>query len=362
MEEILEHIKELEEEVAQLRTKLEVPVKIKRIEELQTMMSDASFWHDQAEAGKVVDEIKKLKAEVDDIEEITLMVDELNELAQLDDESLADDISTEFSKVNAKLKELHRALLFSGRFDSSDAIVELNSGAGGTESCDWVQMLYRMYTRWSENKKFSIRVLNEVKGDEAGIKNITFMVTGLRAYGLLKCEVGVHRLVRISPFDSNKRRHTSFASVDVVPDVADELEIKVNPDDLKIDTYRSSGAGGQHVNTTDSAVRITHIPTGIVVTCQNERSQHQNRLSAMKILTAKLYRIEEEKQKAQMQSLSGSKQRIEWGSQIRSYVLHPYLMVKDHRTGHEVPTAKDVLDGNIDSFIYAYLESMIGNN
>jgi peptide chain release factor 2 len=253
-------------------------------------------------------------------------------------------------------------LIFSGKFDKANAIVEINSGAGGTEACDWASMLFRMYYRWAEDKKFKLNVLNEVRGEEAGIKSITFFIQGSRAYGLLRSERGVHRLVRISPFDSNKRRHTSFASVDILPEIKEDIEIGIKSEDLRIDTYRASGAGGQHVNVTDSAVRITHVPSGIVVACQNERSQHQNKQSAIKILKAKLYELKEKENKTELEKMAGQKQRIEWGSQIRSYVLHPYLLVKDHRTNLEVHDARAVLDGKLDGFMYAYLNYEKGLN
>jgi peptide chain release factor 2 len=235
--------------------------------------------------------------------------------------------------------------------------VEINSGAGGTEACDWSNMLFRMYVKWAESKGFKLKVLDELRAEEAGIKSITFFIEGRRAYGLLRSERGVHRLVRISPFDANKRRHTSFASVDVLPEIKEDIEIEIKPEDLRIDTFRSSGAGGQHVNVTDSAVRITHLPSGIVVSCQNERSQHQNKYTAMKILKAKLYEIKEKENRKELEKVTGKKQKIEWGSQIRSYVLHPYLLVKDHRTNTEEHNARAVLDGQIDEFIYAYLRS-----
>ncbi len=241
----------------------------------------------------------------------------------------------------------------SDKHDNSNAIVMIHSGAGGTEACDWVSMLFRMYSMWAEKNGFKIEIMDLQAGDEAGYKSITFNVKGDFAYGLLKTEHGVHRLVRISPFDANKRRHTSFASVNVMPEIEDDIEIEIKPDELKIDTFRASGAGGQHVNKTDSAIRITHLPTGIVVTCQNERSQHKNKSYALKILKAKLYQLEQEKKQKELEQISGDKKKIEWGSQIRSYVLHPYKMVKDHRTNLEKRdmAAMKVLDGELDDFI-----------
>ena len=242
-----------------------------------------------------------------------------------------------------------------GEFDASNAILEINSGAGGTEAQDWAEMIYRMYLRWAERKGFKCEELEYVQGEVAGIKNVTILITGSYAYGFLRGEQGVHRLVRISPFDANKRRHTSFASVAVMPDIEDEIDIEINEKDLRIDTYRASGAGGQHINKTDSAVRITHIPTGIVVTCQNERSQHKNKAQAMKVLKARLYELEEEKKNVELNKIAGEKDKIDFGSQIRNYVLHPYKMVKDVRTNYEVGNAEGVLDGDLDGFMNAYL-------
>lgn len=245
--------------------------------------------------------------------------------------------------------------LFSGKYDSFNAICSLHAGAGGTEAQDWVEMLYRMYQRWANNNNYDLKETDKLSGDEAGIKSVTFIVSGKYAYGNLKTEIGVHRLVRISPFDSSKRRHTSFASFEVLPEIEDDINIEINEEDLRVDTYRASGAGGQHVNKTSSAIRITHIPTNIVVTCQSERSQIQNRETAMKMLKSKLYLLEEEKREKEKDQLKGKQEKIEWGSQIRSYVLHPYSLVKDHRTNYEVGNVQDVLDGNIDNFIKEYL-------
>lgn len=246
-------------------------------------------------------------------------------------------------------------ILFSGEHDMQDAIVSLHAGAGGTEAQDWVEMLCRMYTRWAESAGYQVQQMDFLAGDEAGIKSVTFLVKGLYAYGKLRCEQGVHRLIRISPFDSSGRRHTSFASVNVMPDISDAVEIKINTDELRIDTYRSGGAGGQHVNKTDSAVRITHIPTGIVVQCQNERSQHANRLAAMKILTARLYTLKQRERDKNLESLQGEYKEISWGSQIRTYTLNPFSLIKDHRTGLEDGNVQAVLDGRLDDFIYACL-------
>ena len=243
----------------------------------------------------------------------------------------------------------------SGKYDKNNAIITLHAGAGGTEAQDWCEMLYRMYTHWAERRGYSVETLDFLDGEEAGLKSITFLVEGLNAYGYAKCEKGVHRLVRISPFDSAARRHTSFASCEVMPEIDDDIEVDINPEDLRVDTYRSSGAGGQHINKTESAIRITHIPTGVVVTCQNERSQHKNRETAMKMLKSKLIEIAEREQKEKIEDLKGVQMEIGWGSQIRSYVFHPYTMVKDHRTNYEVGNINAVMDGDIDGFINAYL-------
>ena len=262
----------------------------------------------------------------------------------------------EASEVSRKIDELEFKCILSDEADKNSAIVSINAGAGGTESCDWAGMLQRMYLRWSEEHDHKVEVVDQLNA-EAGIKSVTFIVKGDYAYGYLKAEIGVHRLVRISPFDSNKRRHTSFASVDVIPDIDKNIKVEINENDIKIDTYRASGAGGQHVNVTDSAVRITHMPTGTVVQCQKERSQHKNKDTAMKLLKARLYELERRRQSEDLMQSYGDKKRVEWGSQIRSYVLHPYKMVKDHRTGEETSNAEKVLDGDLDRFIERYLKN-----
>ena len=272
------------------------------------------------------------------------------------------ELSTEAESIQAELARLELQTLLSGEHDANNAIVEINAGAGGTESCDWALILQRMYLRWAQEKGYKVEIIDEVPGEVAGIKSVTFEVVGPNAYGWLKAERGVHRLVRISPFDANKRRHTSFASVDVIPEVEESEEVQINPDDLRVDTYRSSGAGGQHVNKTDSAVRITHLPTGIVVAVQNERSQHKNRAMAMKILQARLVEKDIKEQEAKMAELRGEQQAIEWGNQIRSYVFQPYTMVKDHRTGHETGDIIRVMDGALDPFMQAYLQWKGGKN
>lgn len=273
------------------------------------------------------------------------------------DEDVEKEVREKLAELDAELSDIELTRMLGGEHDFSDAILSINPGAGGTEAQDWADMLFRMYLRWAERRGFKSDVIDYQPGDEAGIKGVTITVSGPYAYGYLSAEVGVHRLVRISPFDSNSRRHTSFASVFVYPDIEEEVEIEINEADLRIDTYRASGAGGQHVNKTDSAVRITHIPSGIIVQCQNERSQHKNKSTAMKVLKAKLYQLELENRKDEMQKLHDTKKKIEWGSQIRSYVLHPYRMVKDHRTSHETGKADAVLDGDLDQFMVKYLMS-----
>jgi peptide chain release factor 2 len=355
MEDIGKKIEELESEVAKFKVLLKIDEKKDAMQKLQMKMAEPGFWQDQKTSSSVVTELKDLKSDIDDWNVLNEKLQELEELFALSDLSLEEDLIKEITGLEDECEKLRLKILFSEQFDKANAIVEINSGAGGTEACDWANMLFRMYFRWAEDKGFKMKVLSEVKGEDAGIKNITFFVEGRRVYGLLKSERGVHRLVRISPFDANRRRHTSFASVGVLPEVKDEVDIEIKPEDLKIDTFRASGAGGQHVNVTDSAVRITHAPTGIVVSSQNERSQHQNKQAALSVLKAKLYELKEEEKKKELEKISGKKRKIEWGSQIRSYVLHPYLLVKDHRTNVENHNAKAVLDGKLDDFIYAYL-------
>lgn len=320
-----------------------------------------NFWDDRKKSQAVFDELNTLKR---NYEAVTNLKDEIEsnmEMIQLlkdaPDVELQEMLSDSIKDIKEKLESLEITLLLNGKYDSLGAIIEIHSGAGGTEACDWANMLYRMYTRWCEKNHFKIEEVSCEPGDEAGIKSVTALISGMNVFGYLKCERGVHRLVRISPFDSNSRRHTSFASVEVTPlfDGTD-VDIEIKDSDLKIDVYRSSGAGGQHVNKTESAVRITHLPTGIVVTCQNERSQIQNRERAMEVLKNKLYQLELQKREEKMQEMKGDMKKIDFGSQIRSYVMHPYSLVKDHRTNFENANVQDVLDGNIDAFINAYLK------
>ena len=321
-------------------------------------MTQGNFWDDQASANKVVRELKYLKSCVDPFDQNTKKVIDLKELLELsaDEPEYIDQIQKELEQLTAEVNRVELRSLLAGEFDQNNAILSINAGAGGTESCDWVSMLLRMYVRFAEGMGYKVKTIDMMHGEEAGIKSVTISVEGELAYGYLKCEKGVHRLVRISPFDSNKRRHTSFASVDVIPEIEDDIEVAINPDEIRVDIFRSSGPGGQSVNTTDSAIRITHFPTGIVVQCQNERSQLQNRLTAMKVLKAKIYEIKLQEQDARMQKEYGEKRKIEWGSQIRSYVVHPYSMVKDHRTDAETGNVQKVLDGDLMMFMEAFLK------
>ncbi len=310
-----------------------------------------SLKHEKQQIESQAKEIKELEEEID-----TLL--ELDEMSN-EDKSIKNEIASNVELLKKKIENAEIKLFLSNKHDSSNAIVTIHSGAGGTEACDWVSMLFRMYSMWAEKNNFSLEIMDIQAGDEAGYKSITFIVKGEFAYGYMRTEIGVHRLVRISPFDANKRRHTSFASVAVLPEINDDVEVNIKPDDLRIDTFRASGAGGQHVNKTDSAIRITHIPTGIVVSCQNERSQYKNKSFALKILKSRLYQFEQEKKQKRLDNLGGDKKKIEWGNQIRSYVLHPYKMVKDHRTNLEKKdmAALSVLDGNIDDFIKEALKN-----
>lgn len=326
-------------------------------------MARADFWEDQQNAQKVINELNHIKGKVNAFEEVTEKLDNVEVLYELvgeeNDPDLFNELKQEISSLRSNINNFELEMLLSEPYDANNAILELHPGAGGTESQDWASILLRMYQRWAESKNYKIETLNYLPGEEAGVKSVTLHIKGHNAYGYLKAEKGVHRLVRISPFDSSGRRHTSFVSCDVSPELSDDIDIEVRSEDIKVDTYRSSGAGGQHVNVTDSAVRITHLPTGIIVTCQAGRSQIQNREEAMKMLKSKLYQLEIERQKAELQEIKGEQKEIGWGNQIRSYVLHPYSMVKDHRTNLEVGNVQAVMDGDIDQFIDAYLRSQV---
>ncbi len=329
------------------------------LEGLRKKMEVPGFWDDVENANKVNRQIRPLEITINKSKELNSKLEDFETLLMLaeeeDDDSLDEEIETTGRELNKEISDYRLSALLNGEYDKNNAILTLHSGAGGTESQDWTSMLYRMYTRWAERRKFGVKVLDLQEGDEAGIKSVTMLIEGLNAYGYLRSEKGIHRLVRISPFDANARRHTSFASCDVTPELEDDDSIEINWDEVRIDTYRSSGAGGQHVNKTDSAVRMTHIPTGIVVQCQNERSQIQNREQATMMLKSKLAELKEREKLAQLNDLKGELKKIEWGSQIRSYVFHPYTMVKDHRTNEETGNINAVMDGDIDMFINAYL-------
>ena len=332
------------------------------IKELEAKTESPDFYSDMEAAGKVLQTVKGLKNKLERYEELYSAWEDLSTLVMLaieeDDESVLGEVKSGYSALKENLETMQLETLLSGKYDSKNAILTLHAGAGGTEAQDWCEMLFRMYTRWAERRGFKTETLDYLAGDEAGIKSVTFQINGLNAYGYAKCEKGVHRLVRISPFDASGRRHTSFASLEVMPEIDDEIEIDLNPEDLKIDTYRASGAGGQHINKTESAIRITHLPTGIVVTCQNERSQHKNKATALKMLKSKLVEIAEREQKEKIEDLKGVQLDNGWGSQIRSYVFHPYSMVKDHRTNYETGNTGAVMDGELDGFINAYLTAL----
>ena len=329
------------------------------LENLKQEQAKEDFWNDLQNAQNVNKSVSSLEGKISRYEKLVSRIDEVELLIQLCDEEQElgelEGIEGELQSLSDEIEKLRIETLLKGKYDSLNAILTLHAGAGGTEAQDWTQMLYRMYTMYAEKQGFKLKVLDYLDGDEAGIKSVSFMVEGENAYGYLKAEKGVHRLVRISPFDSNSRRHTSFASLEVAPEIIVDTEVKISPDELKVDTYRSSGAGGQHVNKTESAVRITHIPTGIIVQCQNERSQIQNREVCMRMLTSKLVEMKEREQMEQAQEIKGELKKIEWGSQIRSYVFQPYTMVKDHRTGCETGNVSAVMDGDLDEFITSYL-------
>ncbi|WP_082680481.1 peptide chain release factor 2 [Oceanivirga salmonicida] len=356
--EVFEIKKEVKNIYDGLKNSLIIKEKEEKIKKLEKEVLKEGFW-DREDNKLILQEINKNKIFIQDTYRIIETYENIQILLEFidsgDDASIKDLEHTYEEFLNIT-DEFNNKILLNGEYDINSAIVTINSGAGGTEACDWANMLYRMYERWANKKGFKLEILDILTGEEAGIKSITVNIKGEYAYGLLSCEKGVHRLVRISPFDSNARRHTSFAAVNVVPEIEDDVSINLNMSDLNIDTYRASGAGGQHVNTTDSAVRITHLPTGVVVTCQNERSQLKNKESALKVLKAKLFELELEKKEKEMKEIKGEENKIEWGSQIRSYVMQPYKMVKDHRTKLEEGNVDKVMDGDIDEFITSYLK------
>ena len=335
----------------------------KKLEELEKQTMEQNFWGDTQKSTQVLGQIKKIKNKCTVYKNLKNEITNLQELSELlslePEEERAKDVLKNTIKIQKDLEKFEISTLLSGKYDSNNAIVTIHPGAGGTESLDWAEMLYRMYARWANKNEYTIKEIDYLEGEEAGLKSVTFEILGENAYGYMKCEKGVHRLVRISPFDAGGRRHTSFASVEVLPEITDDVEIEINPDDLRIDTYRASGAGGQHINKTSSAVRITHIPTNIVVACQSERSQIQNRETAMKMLKSKLLDLKEQEQKEKIEDLKGEQKDIAWGSQIRSYVFCPYTMVKDHRTNYEVGNVQSVMDGDIDEFMESFLKMKI---
>ncbi len=334
-----------------------------KLNELEKQTENQNFWNDVENSSKVLAEINELKKKItnykvveNDVKTISDMID----LLRLEsDKELEKELNDLLESTNKKIDGLEISTLLSGKYDKNNAIITIHPGAGGTEAQDWAEMLYRMYTRWAEANNFAIEELDYLDGEEAGLKSVTFLVSGEYAYGYMKSEHGVHRLVRISPFDSGGRRHTSFASVEVLPEITDDLDVYINPDDIKMDVYRASGAGGQHINKTSSAVRLTHIPTGIVVACQTERSQFQNKDTAMKMLKSKLINLKEKENKETIDDLKGVQMDIAWGSQIRSYVFCPYTLVKDHRTGYEVGDIQKVMDGDLNDFIFEFLKSIV---
>ena len=338
----------------------DIPKKEEELKQLEEQTMQEGFWTDNPNKDEILNKISNNKKICSTYLELENQIKNLEELSELVMQELDEEIKKEILKNTKELvkevEKLELETLLSGKFDKNNAILTIHPGAGGTESQDWAEMLYRMYTRWAEKSGYEVKEIDYLEGEEAGIKSVTFEIIGQNAYGYIKSEMGVHRLVRISPFDSGGRRHTSFASVEVLPEITDDIDIQINPDDLRIDTYRASGAGGQHINKTSSAVRITHIPTNIVVACQSERSQIQNRETAMKMLKSKLMDLKEKEQKDKIEDLKGVQMDIAWGSQIRSYVFCPYTMVKDHRTNYEVGNVQAVMDGEIDGFIESYLK------
>lgn len=338
----------------------DVENKEKELKELESKTTENDFWNDTDNSSKVLKQINSLKSKVEGFKKLNNELNNLLEMSDFlqveEDEELAKELLKSTDTLEKNIEKLEITTLLSGKYDNNNAILTIHPGAGGTEAQDWAEMLYRMYTRWANANGYEVKELDYLEGDEAGLKSVTFSVNGDYAYGYLKGEMGVHRLVRISPFDAGGRRHTSFASVEVLPEITDDIELDINPDDIKMDVYRASGAGGQHINKTSSAVRLTHIPTGIIVACQTERSQFQNRDTAMKMLKSKLLNLKEKEQKDTIDELKGIQMDIAWGSQIRSYVFCPYTLVKDHRTNYEVGNVQAVMDGDLNGFIDSYLK------
>ena len=360
MEQLTEHLQALQSKVNRLIHQIGVPTKESQIDGMEIKVSAQDLWTDPTHAQSLLQELAKLKKDVNRWREVQQRIQDAYELATLEDESILTEIEAEYTDLETLINKMELEIVFSGSHDNADAILAIHAGAGGTDSQDWAQMLERMYFRWAEANGHSIEVIERSDGEEAGIKSMMAVIRGGDyPFGYLQSEQGVHRLVRQSPFDSSARRHTSFAKVELWPDVKDEIEIEINPSDIRVDTYRSGGAGGQHLQKNDTAVRLTHLPTGIVVQCQNQRSQAQNRERALQILKARLFEIERHKQEATLAELKGENVDAGWGNQIRSYVLHPYQMVKDHRTNYEVGNASSVLDGNLNGFMESYLRAQL---
>ena len=363
LEENLRILNELKKQLAQIKDSMKIESLEKELKLLEEESLKEDFWNDQENSSKVFSKIKILQKKINSYNNL---FSELNNLIEMNillssepDNDLLKELLKNSDSIISKIEDLEIQTLFSGKYDSNNAIITLHPGAGGTESQDWAEMLYRMYGRWASSNGFTLKELDYLDGDEAGIKSVTALISGENAYGYLKGEMGVHRLVRISPFDSGGRRHTSFASLEVLPEITDDIEIEINQDDLRIDTYRASGAGGQHINKTDSAVRITHLPTNIVVSCQSERSQTMNKETAMRMLKSKLLDLKEKENKQTIAELKGEQKDIAWGSQIRSYVFCPYTLVKDHRTNYEIGNVEGVMNGNLNDFMKAYLKMLL---
>jgi len=359
-DEITKRITEQQNKISEMMDTLDIKGKKEKLEELEKMTANPDFWNDTEKSSQVSAEISDLKNQISKFDStnnsINITAEMLDLLKENEDDEIEKELIKEINQNEKDLSQLEINTLFNNKYDKNNAIVTIHPGAGGTEAMDWAEMLYRMYTRWAEENNFKLEELDYLAGDEAGVKSVTFLVSGKYSYGYLKSEHGVHRLVRISPFDAGARRHTSFASVEVLPEINDDEKIDIRPEDIKMDVFRSSGAGGQHINKTSSAVRLTHIPTGIVVSCQTQRSQFQNRNTAMKMLVSKLVNLKEREHKEKIEDLKGVQMKIEWGSQIRSYVFCPYTMVKDHRTNYETGNVQKVMDGDLNDFIYAYLK------
>ena len=369
VEEINQNLNQLEQNIEKLKCDLKIEEILSQVAGLQEETLKDDFWNDAKRSQSILQEIKGYEQKIksfNDIskhfEDLTVMVDLVVEDGEDGNEETLKDLELDYQSLIKDIEMLNLSTFLSGEYDKKNAILTFHAGAGGTESQDWVEMLYRMYAKWAEKNKYKVKVLDYLDGEEAGIKSLSILVEGLNSYGFLKSEAGVHRLVRISPFDSSGRRHTSFAAIEVIPEIEDDVQIDIRDEDLKIDTYRASGAGGQHVNKTESAVRITHLPTGVVVACQNERSQKKNKDTAMKMLKSKLVEIKEREHLEKIEDIKGDHREIGWGSQIRSYVFMPYTLVKDHRTGFEMGDVNSVMNGNIDGFINAYLVKLNQEN